>query len=200
MSARFSDKLVIVSYYDRQKGLDNHIGKENKYRLIRYGVDYTEFNIKDQNIREELGINPKDLAVGMIACFKPQKSLRDFIRWPFRHWHSRKTELKELDKNKVKERWVIVEDLYNHHDFRATIIEADKIIEYTLEHMNFEGDNYVERLKSAKPRLSESVFNSLWEARRSRNRAVHEMENEATSFEAKSVKDKIKRALGELNV
>ena len=127
-------------------------------------------------------------------------SLRDFIRWPFRHWHSRKTELKELDKNKVKERWVIVEDLYNHHDFRATIIEADKIIEYTLEHMNFEGDNYVERLKSAKPRLSESVFNSLWEARRSRNRAVHEMENEATSFEAKSVKDKIKRALGELNV
>jgi len=83
LSARFSDKLVVVSYYDRQKGLDNHIGKENKYRFIRYGVDYTEFNIKDQNIREELGINPKDLAVGMIACFKPQKSPRDFIRLAF---------------------------------------------------------------------------------------------------------------------
>jgi len=83
LSAWFSDKLVVVSYYDRQKGLDNHIGKENKYSLIRYGVDYTEFNIKDQNIREELGINPNDLVVGMIACFKPQKSPQNFIRLAF---------------------------------------------------------------------------------------------------------------------
>src|SRR3989338_7998184 len=83
LSARFSDRLVVVSYYDRQKGLHNHIGKENKYTLIRYGVDYTEFNIKEQNTREELGINPEDLAVGMIACFKPQKSPRDFIRLAF---------------------------------------------------------------------------------------------------------------------
>ena len=83
LSARFSDKLVVASNYDRQKGLDNHIGKENKYSLIRYGVDYTEFNIKDQNIREELGINPNDLVVGMIACFKPQKSPQNFIRLAF---------------------------------------------------------------------------------------------------------------------
>jgi glycosyltransferase involved in cell wall biosynthesis len=80
LNARFSDKLVVTSNYDRQKGLDNHIGQENKYSLIRYGVDYTEFNIKDQNIREELGINPNDLVVGMIACFKPQKSPPDFIK------------------------------------------------------------------------------------------------------------------------
>jgi len=83
LSARFSDKLVVASNYDRQKGLDNHIGKENKYSLIRYGIDYTEFNIKDQNIREELGINPNDLVVGMIACFKPQKSPQNFIRLAF---------------------------------------------------------------------------------------------------------------------
>jgi len=83
LSARFSDKLVVASNYDRQKGLDNHIGKENKYSLIRYSIDYTEFNIKDQNIREELGINPNDLVVGMIACFKPQKSPQNFIRLAF---------------------------------------------------------------------------------------------------------------------
>jgi len=83
LSARFSNKLIVVSYYDRQKGLDNRIGKENKYSLIRYGVDYTEFNIKEQNIREELGINTNDLVVGMIACFKPQKSPQKFIRLAF---------------------------------------------------------------------------------------------------------------------
>lgn len=122
------------------------------------------------------------------------------IKWPFLRYRHQKTKLKELDKNKVKERWSIVEDLYNRHDFRATIIEADKIMEYTLEHMNFEGDNYAMRLKSAQVRLSPSIFNSLWEARRSRNRAVHEMEAEITSFEAKSVKDKIERGLKELGV
>jgi glycosyltransferase involved in cell wall biosynthesis len=83
LAASFTDKLIIVSNYDKQKGLDKHIGRENKYTLIRYGVDYTEFNIKDQNIREELGINPNDLVVGMIACFKPQKSLQNFIRLAF---------------------------------------------------------------------------------------------------------------------
>lgn len=127
-------------------------------------------------------------------------SLWDFIKWPFRHWHAKNAALKELDKNKVKERWVIVEDLYNRHDFRAVVIEADKIMEYALEHMNFEGDNYAMRLKSAQRRFSKSVFDSLWEARHSRNRAVHEIENEVTSFEAKNVKDKIKRGLKELNV
>ncbi len=134
------------------------------------------------------------LAEGVLAGFW------SIIKWPFLRHRMKKAELKELDKNKVRERWAIVEDLYNRHDFRAVVIEADKIIGYTLEHMNFEGDNYAERLKSAQVRLSPSVFSSLWEARRSRNRAVHEMENEATSFEAKNVKDKIKRALKELNV
>ena len=122
------------------------------------------------------------------------------IKWPFLRHQAKKAELKELDKNKVRKRWEIVEDLYKRADFQAVIIEADKIMEYTLEHMNFEGENYAQRLKSAQPRLSSSVFNSLWQARRSRNRAIHEMEHEITSFEAKSVKDKIERALKELKI
>lgn len=134
------------------------------------------------------------LAEGILAGFW------SIIKWPFLRHRAKKAELKELDKNKVRKRWAIVEDLYKRADFQAVIIEADKIIEYTLEHMNFEGENYAERLKSAQPRLSLNVFNSLWEARRSRNRVIHEMEHEINSFEAKSVKDKIKRALRELNV
>ncbi len=78
--ARFTDKLIVVSYHDKQKGLDNHIGQENQYHLIRYGIDYTEFSLRDQNIRKELGLNPNDIVVGMISCFKPQKSPQDFIK------------------------------------------------------------------------------------------------------------------------
>ena len=81
--AQVTDKLIVVSTYDQKKGLVNRIGKENKYSLIRYGIDYTEFCIKDQNIREELGINTNDLVIGMVSCFKPQKSPQDFIRLAF---------------------------------------------------------------------------------------------------------------------
>lgn len=80
LSAGFTNRIIVVSDYDKQKGLANRIGNKEKYALIRYGIDYAEFSIKDGGIREELGIGANDLVVGMIACFKPQKSPRDFIR------------------------------------------------------------------------------------------------------------------------
>lgn len=80
LAAQFTHKLIVVSYYDKQKGLLNRIGCENKYIIIRYGIDYTEFFNKDQNIKEELGIDSSDLVVGMISCLKPQKSVQDFIK------------------------------------------------------------------------------------------------------------------------
>jgi len=83
LSAHFTDKLIVVSNYDKQKGLNNRIGKENKYTLIRYGIDYTEFNLQEQNIRKELGIDTQDLIVGMVSCLKPQKCPQDFIKLAF---------------------------------------------------------------------------------------------------------------------
>lgn len=80
LSARFTDRLIVVSYSDRQKGLANHIGGPDKFQLIRYGIDYSEFSLRDKNIRKELGLDVKDLTVGMVSCFKPQKAPQDFIR------------------------------------------------------------------------------------------------------------------------
>jgi len=83
VAAQFTHKLIVVSYYDKQKGLRNRIGQEDKYIIIRYGIDYTEFFRGDQRIKEELGINNTDLVVGMISCLKPQKSPQDFIKLAF---------------------------------------------------------------------------------------------------------------------
>jgi len=80
ITARFTKKIIVVSNYDKRKGLANHIGKDSKYALIRYGIDYSEYNVREEKIREELGIGVNDLVVGMVACFKPQKSPLDFIR------------------------------------------------------------------------------------------------------------------------
>ncbi|MFA5177203.1 MAG: glycosyltransferase family 4 protein [Candidatus Omnitrophota bacterium] len=79
-SASFTDKLVVVSDYDRAKGLKNRIGAQSKYCLTRYGVDYAAFSVNDSSARRELGLNDNDLVVGMIACFKPQKCPQDFIK------------------------------------------------------------------------------------------------------------------------
>ncbi len=79
LTAKFTYKLIVVSDHDKQKGLQNRIGDERKYHLIRYGINYNEFNTSN-NIRKKLGIDNNDLVVGMVSCFKPQKSPLDFIK------------------------------------------------------------------------------------------------------------------------
>jgi glycosyltransferase involved in cell wall biosynthesis len=83
LTARFSDKLIVSNYPDKQKGLSNRIGSDEQYVIIRYGLNYADFLQKDPKIKEELGINNGDLVVGMVSCLKPQKSPLDFIKLAF---------------------------------------------------------------------------------------------------------------------
>ncbi|MFA6358384.1 MAG: glycosyltransferase family 4 protein [Candidatus Omnitrophota bacterium] len=82
ISACFTSKIIVVSNFDRIKGLKNSIGQEKSYTLIRYGIDASRFKSREKlgNFKKSLGIKDSDLAVGMIACFKPQKSPLDFIK------------------------------------------------------------------------------------------------------------------------
>jgi glycosyltransferase involved in cell wall biosynthesis len=79
-TARFTDRIIVVSNHDKRKGIDSGIGQENKYALIRYGIDYAEFGINGQEAKKELGLNESDRLVCMISCFKPQKSPQDFVK------------------------------------------------------------------------------------------------------------------------
>ncbi|MDD4899140.1 MAG: glycosyltransferase family 4 protein [Candidatus Omnitrophica bacterium] len=81
-AAGFSDKLVVVSQYDRERGLSHSVGKVDQYHLIRYGIDYGFFNQQTQNrqVKAEFGLGEDGLLVANISCFKPQKSVLDFIR------------------------------------------------------------------------------------------------------------------------
>ena len=79
LCARLSDKIVVVSEYDKEKGLSEHIGGRNQYLLIPYGIDHSEFKAESYSLRKEFGIPSSVLLVGMIACFKSQKAPQDFI-------------------------------------------------------------------------------------------------------------------------
>jgi len=83
LTAKITVKLIAVTESDVQKGLDNGIGVEKQYCLIRYGVDRDSF--KNMNPQEALGLKNilgirDEKVVGMVACLKPQKNPLDFIR------------------------------------------------------------------------------------------------------------------------
>lgn len=84
LAGTFTDILIVVSDCDRIKGLNNKIGKIDKYKLIRYGIDFKELRRSRQGLRQEFGIGRDALVVGMVACFKPQKAPQDFIEMAFR--------------------------------------------------------------------------------------------------------------------
>ncbi len=79
--AAFTSKLIVVSSFDQEKGLSNAIGKKDQYALVRYGIDSALFDSSGsrQQARTSFGITGGELAVGMVACFKPQKAPLDFI-------------------------------------------------------------------------------------------------------------------------
>ena len=83
MSSKVTNRFIVVSNHDRQKGLDYKIGAEGQYSLVRYGIDRIQFSMRDSSIRKELGISDDARVVGTIACFKPQKALEDFVQLAF---------------------------------------------------------------------------------------------------------------------
>jgi glycosyltransferase involved in cell wall biosynthesis len=79
--ALMSDKLIAVSKEDIKKGIKHKIAAEDKYVLIRAGIntDFYKKFIPNPNFRKELGIDKNAKIVVTIGPFKPQKNLGDFI-------------------------------------------------------------------------------------------------------------------------
>jgi len=80
MAGKFTDKLIVVSQADLQKGLKYISGQQAMYTLIHYGVDFSGLESPASQIRKEFGLSADDLLVGNISCFKPQKAPQDFLR------------------------------------------------------------------------------------------------------------------------
>ena len=82
VTARITDKLIVVSSENIKKGLANRIGKERQYEVIHCATNikaFSEIKINFDQKKGEFGIDPESHVVAMIACFKPQKAPQDFI-------------------------------------------------------------------------------------------------------------------------
>lgn len=106
------------------------------------------------------------------------------------------------DKEILNKKWSEIEQMIllgRPSNFKQAVIEADKLLDYTLEKMGYNG-SLGEKLKKARERFSKAVYNEIWEAHRIRNKLVHQMDAEILSFQAKNTIKKIKRGLKELGV
>lgn len=83
LTARKTDHFIVVSEDNRRTGIHYRLfGPENS-SLIRSGIRIGRFRdceADGQAVKRSLGIDENALLVGMIACFKPQKSPLDFVR------------------------------------------------------------------------------------------------------------------------
>lgn len=69
LAAGFADRLITVSTPLRNWGLELKIGREEQYCVIPDGIEIDRFKIRIDlaKKKQELGINPQDLVVGMVA-------------------------------------------------------------------------------------------------------------------------------------
>ncbi|MBI2447861.1 MAG: glycosyltransferase family 4 protein [Candidatus Omnitrophica bacterium] len=83
LTAKITTRLIAVSYKDVEKGLEEKIGRQEQYKIIRSGIEIEKFrhvHIDVSSKRKELGLEPGRPVIGMVACLKPQKAPIDFVR------------------------------------------------------------------------------------------------------------------------
>ena len=82
LCGKFTDKLVVVSKVDIEKGLEYKIGNRSKYAVIYSGIDIKKFSktADTGKKRKELGLKETLPVVGMIGRLDVQKNPLDFVR------------------------------------------------------------------------------------------------------------------------
>lgn len=83
ITAPVTDKLIVVSPLNTEKGLKGGIGKAEKYVTIRSGIDLTAFetpSVAPDETRKGLGIPQDALIVGTVTRLSPQKAPLDFVK------------------------------------------------------------------------------------------------------------------------
>lgn len=73
----------------------------------------------------------------------------------------------------------------NQIELHHAVLEADKLVDWVLKERKYRGQTFADRLRSAEKDIPESVYNSIWQAHKIRNRIVHETESNLAGAELK---------------
>ena len=115
---------------------------------------------------------------------------------------SQSVKSSKLDKIFIQKKWLEIEQVSNlgsPSNFKSSILEADKLVDYTLKALGAKGETFGERLKNSKSVFHDySDYNNLWFAHKVRNNVAHETTYDLNSAEAKRAIEYFKKALREL--
>lgn len=105
---------------------------------------------------------------------------------------------KTLDQEKYRSRWLaITQNAGNSPEtWQFAIVSADKLLDSALRDRGVAGTNLGERLKNAKPYLSN--IDSVWRAHKLRNHIAHDDGAKVTQRQASDALKIFKRALTDL--
>jgi glycosyltransferase involved in cell wall biosynthesis len=82
ITARITDKLIVVSPLNTDKGLADGIGTPDKYVTIRSGIDLDRFRNPTRprdDVRRELGVPSEAPVIGTVTRLSDQKAPLDFV-------------------------------------------------------------------------------------------------------------------------
>lgn len=83
LTAHITDRFIVVSEANIEKGVATRIFSREKAVLIRSGIEieaFTDVKIDRRKKKEALGVAPQLPLVTMIGCLKPQKAPLDFVQ------------------------------------------------------------------------------------------------------------------------
>ena len=108
--------------------------------------------------------------------------------------------LASLDKDQVKQRWERIEELKlvdRPSALREAVIEADKLVDFSLGIIYQGREGAAARLKEAKALFvnQKEAYENLWYAHKIRNEMVHTVGFELPIMEAKNILEIFQKAL-----
>ncbi len=80
---RYTDKLIVVSYLNAEKGLADSIGTRDLYTTIHSSINLDDFTNRAWDtaaMKKSLGLDPGKPVIGTVGRLSPQKNPRDFIQ------------------------------------------------------------------------------------------------------------------------
>ncbi|MDO8513681.1 MAG: hypothetical protein Q7S37_04225 [bacterium] len=129
------------------------------------------------------------------------KGLKKILRFMGGQKETKRRGAYSIDRSMVANKWSEIEMLIQAGGasrLKTAILEADKLLDYTLMAKGLQGGTMGERLKSAEKMMSRMSYQAAWDGHKLRNRLVHELDADVLHFEVKKGIENFRTVLKEL--
>ncbi len=102
----------------------------------------------------------------------------------------------------IKHEWGKIQNAIQSNDtvkLKGAVLVADKLVDHVLKTRGYTGNSLGERVKKARTELGDT-YQAFWDAHRTRNRIVHEIETEVRHHESQEALRKFEKVLKKLGV